>query len=150
MSNNNLFQIRATGILIEDQKLLIVKQKVSEKRSWSLPGGRVEHGETLEEAIVREVKEETGIDTSVIKLLYICEVPYIAQPILHITFLLDRISGDIMLPTNEFDLNPIHDVKLVPFEELEEYQFSRTFFNLLQDGFPQAGSYMGEKKNIGL
>lgn len=41
MSNN--FQIRVTGILIHQGKILIVKQKLSDKRLWSLPGGRLEH-----------------------------------------------------------------------------------------------------------
>lgn len=38
---NHLLQVRVTGILIEKENLLIVKQKVSD-RNWSLPGGRVE------------------------------------------------------------------------------------------------------------
>lgn len=38
MSINELFKIRPTGILIEDDKILIVRQKVNDARSWSLPG----------------------------------------------------------------------------------------------------------------
>ncbi|WP_442950938.1 NUDIX domain-containing protein [Paenibacillus sp. GSMTC-2017] len=41
---------------------------MSPARSWSLPGGRVEQGETLDEAIVREIEEGTGLLTDVIKL----------------------------------------------------------------------------------
>lgn len=37
MKENSLFQIRATGVLIEDTKILLVKQKLS-SRNWSLPG----------------------------------------------------------------------------------------------------------------
>ncbi|MBE7125919.1 NUDIX hydrolase [Bacillus mycoides] len=44
----NVMQVRVTGILIEDEKVLLVKQRVA-NRNWSLPGGRVENGETLEE-----------------------------------------------------------------------------------------------------
>jgi ADP-ribose pyrophosphatase YjhB (NUDIX family) len=46
----NVMQVRVTGILIEDEKVLLVKQRVA-NRNWSLPGGRVENGETLEEAM---------------------------------------------------------------------------------------------------
>ena len=122
--NNYNFQIRVTGILIENRKLLLVKQKVNSNREWSLPGGHVEAGEKLDEAIIREVFEETGINTKVEKLLYLCDKTDSTPPILHITFLLNKIDGEITLPTNEFDENPISDVRYVDFFELSDYGFS--------------------------
>lgn len=53
-------------ILNENKQILLVKNK---KRGWEFPGGYVDHGETLEEAAVREVKEETGIDIRVTRFL---------------------------------------------------------------------------------
>ncbi len=73
-SDKYSFNIRVTGILIEDDKILLVKQKVSDKRNWSLPGGKLERGETLEQALIREMNEETGFDVDIIKLLYVCDV----------------------------------------------------------------------------
>ena len=46
-------KIRVTGILIEDQKILLVKQKVTDSRHWSLPGGTLEFGETIAECLIR-------------------------------------------------------------------------------------------------
>lgn len=144
------FNIRVTGILIEDNKILLVKQKVSEKRNWSLPGGKLERGETLEQGIIRETKEETGLETEVVKLLYICDVEATENTLLHITFLLKRVSGEIQLPTNEFESNPIYDVEFVEVSELEAYGFSKKFIELIKCDFSNAGNYVGDKTNIGL
>jgi ADP-ribose pyrophosphatase YjhB (NUDIX family) len=143
------FQIRVTGILIEDEKILLVKQKVG-AREWSLPGGRAEAGEKLDDALRREIFEETGLETAVEKLLYVCEKTDCVPPILHITFLLKKISGEIILPTNEFDDNPISDVSFVKFDELKKFGFTEKFISILKNDFPQAGSFMGSKENIGL
>ena len=146
----NLVQVRVTGILIEDGKILLVKQKVSDSRAWSLPGGRLEEGETLESAIERELQEETGLKTKVKKLLYVCDVPDANPSLIHITFLMIRIEGEIVLPTNEFDENPITDVKMIPIHELVEYGFTDHFMKRVQNYFPDSGNYMGRKRNIGL
>ncbi|MDG0949714.1 NUDIX hydrolase [Bacillus paranthracis] len=145
----NVMQVRVTGILIEDEKVLLVKQKVA-NRNWSLPGGRAENGETLEEAMIREMREETGLEVNIQKLLYVCDKPDERPSLLHITFLLERIEGEITLPSNEFDHNPIHDVQMVPVNELSHYGFSETFIKLVNEGFANAGSYQGLKRNIGL
>ncbi|MFB9278769.1 NUDIX hydrolase [Cohnella cellulosilytica] len=147
---SNLLQVRVTGVLIEDEKVLLVKQNVTSERKWSLPGGRVEQGETLEEAIVREIEEETGLAAKVSKLLYLCDKPDASPSLLHITFLLEKAGGEVRLPSNEFDLNPISAVEMVPIQELVAYGFSKKFMTIIQQGFPESGSYKGLKSNIGL
>ena len=144
------FNIRVTGILIENNKILLVKQRVSEKRNWSLPGGKLEQGEAIEQGIIREMKEETGLDVEIIRLLYLCDVAASDNTLLHITFLLKRIAGDIALPTNEFENNPIYDVKFVPVSELTKYGFNEKFIELAENGFSDSDIYAGDKSNIGL
>jgi hypothetical protein len=69
---------------------------------------------------------------------------------LHITFLLKKVSGEIVLPTNEYDENPICDVKFVNVDELTDYGFSELFKDIVKKGFSDAGNYMGRKSTIGL
>ena len=45
-----------------DSAILIKRKNPPYKGSWALPGGFVEYGETVESAVLREVKEETGLE----------------------------------------------------------------------------------------
>lgn len=45
----------------------------NEKGKWELPGGSVEFGETFQNAIRREIKEEFGVEIEIIELLGICD-----------------------------------------------------------------------------
>lgn len=148
--DSNAFQVRVTGVLMRGEQILLVKQRVSDARGWSLPGGRAEAGETLGDAVVRELKEETGLDVRVKNLLYVCDMPDATPPVLHVTFLLDHVGGDIALPTNEHDDNPISDVRFVPVADLTAYGFTPRFAGIVGGGFSGAGGYMGIKGNIGL
>lgn len=57
----------AVGAIVIDKGaiLLVKRDREPAKGLWSLPGGRVEVGESLREALVREVREETGIEVDV-------------------------------------------------------------------------------------
>jgi len=85
-----------------------------------------------------------------VKLLYVCDKPDADPPLIHITFLLERIGGEIKLPTNEFDDNPNYDVKMVPINDITEYGFTEKFKNIVKNNFPMSGSYAGLKREIGL
>ena len=150
MNEAYLFQVRVTGILVEQGRILLVRQRLSATRGWSLPGGRLERGETLEEGPLREFREETGLEVRVDRLLYLCDAEPSGHMLLHITFAVTRTGGELTLPTNEFDENPISDVRFVPLEALPEYGFSERFTQLARQSFPGQGSYMGDKRRIGL
>jgi 8-oxo-dGTP diphosphatase len=58
----------ATAIITSppDKILLIKRRTVPFRDYWALPGGRVDPGETVEQTMVREVKEETGLDVAIV------------------------------------------------------------------------------------
>ena len=53
-------------MIIKDNKLLLIKRKNEPfKNKWALPGGFVEYGEKVEDSVIREVFEETGLKTKI-------------------------------------------------------------------------------------
>jgi 8-oxo-dGTP diphosphatase len=65
----------AVGAIVMDHGdiLLVKRDREPSKGLWTLPGGRLEPGETLREAIVREVREETGIEIDIDGLIGVAE-----------------------------------------------------------------------------
>ncbi|HBG82136.1 TPA: hypothetical protein DDW69_04880 [candidate division CPR2 bacterium] len=91
------------GIIIRDERILLSKQW----DGYDLPGGGVELGETIKEALIREVKEETGIEVKVNSLVD-CKDSFFKTAIsnkylhsIHIYYLCDVSGGEIT--TEYFD-----------------------------------------------
>jgi ADP-ribose pyrophosphatase YjhB (NUDIX family) len=145
-------RVRVTGIVIEDGRLLLLNQDTPNTgRSWSLPGGKLEEGETLAGALVREMKEETGLDVEPGRLLYVCDhLPGNGTHVVHMTFEARRTGGTVGDIASGADTTPIRGVEFVPVSKLTSLGFSDRFAELVTAGFPGAGSYMGPKCAIGL
>jgi 8-oxo-dGTP diphosphatase len=63
-------QVGVGGVILEEGKvLLLLRRKAPEAGSWSLPGGRVEFMERVEDALVRELREELGVEVQIESLI---------------------------------------------------------------------------------
>jgi ADP-ribose pyrophosphatase YjhB (NUDIX family) len=144
-------RVRPTGILIEDNRILLIKQHVTDNRSWSLPGGKLEVNENIQQCLIREMKEETGLDINFKELAYITD--RILTPnihVVHMTFLVIRNgpkTGTLEWTHEDVESSKTHskirEIKMVPVEDLTRYGFSSTFQQLAMAGFPGRGSYKG-------
>lgn len=63
-------KIRAVALIINDGKVLLIHRINNGKEYYVFPGGGVENGETTEQAVLREVQEETSLEVKIEKLLY--------------------------------------------------------------------------------
>lgn len=64
------------SIIVSDDKVVLIKRLNDPyKDSWALPGGFVEYGECVEDATIREAKEETSLDVSIEELVGVYSDP---------------------------------------------------------------------------
>lgn len=106
-------QIAVGAVVVRDGHLLMVQRDTEPGRGlWSVPGGRLETGEYLNDAVVREVQEETGLSVQVGELLGILEV--VGDP--HYV-ILDFVAttGDDQTPQAGDD---VANVRWVPLDEV--------------------------------
>lgn len=81
------FSITSSAVVIDKHDKILLKK--DPKRGWELPGGLVEKNESIKNAVIREVKEETGIDIDIISFCgvsqeinnNICNIWWMGTPI---------------------------------------------------------------------
>ena len=84
------------GVILKNEDVLLINRKNKPfKGKWALPGGFVEYGEKTEDAVLREILEETGLKTSIKNLVGVYSDPR-RDPRGHtvsVVYLLDVCSG---------------------------------------------------------
>jgi 8-oxo-dGTP diphosphatase len=61
---------RAFAAIFKNNQILMTKHDYPDKTFWTLPGGGLETGETFEEAVIREVREEVNLNVKVVGFLF--------------------------------------------------------------------------------
>ena len=110
---------RVTGAIIrKDGKILIAQRAADDEcpLMWEFPGGKIEEGETPEECIVREIKEELNLDIRPTGE-FMRTVYRLGKKRVPITFFDAEITG------GEIRLNVHADVKWIGVDEIPEYGF---------------------------
>lgn len=91
----------AFAVIFDDSRRVLLCHR-RDRDLWNLPGGRVEPGESPWEAVVREVREEVGLDVRVERLLGVYSV--LARDDLVFSFLCSRVGGEICLTPEADDV----------------------------------------------
>lgn len=116
-------RIRVAGILNTSEGILLIAHKKNDDVYWLLPGGGVDYGESLSEALKREFFEELNIDITVSELALISDSidPAGERHVVNICFICNYTGGEYMLGTEGrlhdfsfFGRDEILDIKLFP------------------------------------
>jgi ADP-ribose pyrophosphatase YjhB (NUDIX family) len=67
-------KVRIAAVIVDQENILLIEHRRRGRVYWTLPGGGLEEGETIEACLRREVKEETGLDIMVLRPLFVADV----------------------------------------------------------------------------
>jgi 8-oxo-dGTP diphosphatase len=116
------------AIILDGDQILLEKRKNSPgKGKWAVPGGLVELGENVEQAVIREVKEETGLEVDeprlvdVVNYVSLGEKGAVMYHYVIIDYLVTMKGGKLKAASDADAL------KWVPFNEVDEYDLTESF-----------------------
>jgi ADP-ribose pyrophosphatase YjhB (NUDIX family) len=127
------------GVVVDRGRVLLVRRgKPPLYGRWVVPGGTVELGESLEQALVREVREETGLEVRPRAFLtafdrIVRDDGEVRHHYVILDYLCERVSGDVAAASDALD------ACFVAPEELERYELPPKALEVVLDGLRRAG-----------
>ena len=117
--------MRAQGILVLGESLLLARHARRDQRYWVLPGGHREPGETLAEALARELAEEAGVLPTGFSLFSISEVKLAHREVLDVSFRILAFEGDPRLGPSAPELpdRRLEALELIPLDGIPDLDF---------------------------
>ena len=116
------------AVIIKDGKILLEKRKNEPgKGKWSIPGGLVELGENVEQTVMREVEEETGLEVEkpehidVVDNIIRDESGRVKYHFVIIDYFM-RLKGGTLKAASDAE-----ELKWVPLSDVEKYDLTKTF-----------------------
>ena len=123
---NNPSPVTAS-ILLYNNDIVLVRPNYVKNDTWMLPGGYVDEAETAEDALIREIKEETNTDAKINKFLGTYPIIRTNKNLLYIVFEAQVLSG---IPKASAE---IADVITVDRESILNQKFGTTTSNVIHD-----------------
>ncbi len=119
---NSFYKCRVSvkGMLFRNSKFLILKRKSTEKEKdglWELPGGMVDYEEAPNDAIAREVFEETSIEVTSSRPIYVFNINRSDGKIVGIVYMLEFAFDEVVLSDEHVEY------MWVSRDDLSDYQF---------------------------
>ncbi len=140
----NKIRTRVCGLIINNDQILLVEHLINNKAFFAPPGGGVEFGETIKQALLREVKEETGLEINSSQFKFITE--YIQPPLhaIEVFYHIKSWNGEPIIGKDPEDLTVIKSVKWYSLNEIKQMPSNEVhhifhYCNNLRDFFELSG-----------
>ena len=139
-------QVGVGGVVLSDQRVLLIRRgKQPLVGRWSIPGGTVESGETLEQALVREMAEETGLEVEPQELLTVFdwierEGDRVVFHYVIADYLCRCLSGTARAGSDALEL------RWVGPEELEQLDLTAKALDVVQEAFRRGLASEGQEE----
>lgn len=92
------------AVVVRDDALLVVRMTYSPTRGqYMLPGGVVESGETMDATVVREVREETGVEARPVGIIGVNSIVYEGETHTYVLWLMEPVGGEPLADGSEVD-----------------------------------------------
>ena len=139
-------RIRVAAIIMRGRSILLARHERDGTSYWLLPGGGVDYGETLEAALVRELKEEASLDIRVQRLVLVNDSipPDQHRHIVNVCFTAEIIGGKLAVGQDDTRLVDMKFVSIARLPRLTFYPDIReTLVRSLDEDFSNAPGYLG-------
>lgn len=131
----------AAGVVFRGDDILLVKRGHAPNQGrWSVPGGAVEEGETVEAAVIREVLEETSVRVRPVRVLTVADLVErddsgrVRFHYATVEVLCEYVEGEPM-PDSDAD-----NARWIPMRELHEYDVTETALHVIRAALGERGS----------
>lgn len=139
-------RIRAAAIILRDDAVLLARHEKDGKSYWVLPGGGVDFGESVGDALKREIREEASLDIRLGEFVMLNDSipPDCHRHILNLYFRAEIAGGTLRVGQNDKRLRGMEFVPVDDLPKISLYPDVReVLYQGIRNGFPTTGLYLG-------